>query len=142
MSVCRRIVEEQAGDPDEPVCGCEPGTCSIGMLPRQKAVILEPVRDEVTEEGWGNGAYISNGEFHVPIPEGDLGRLMTWWLNTALEDFNKTVPKALEYGGSTKDGSADLIDIGEGLALLLSWEDVDTAIKQELGTWFYAKGKL
>jgi len=68
--------------------------------------------------------------------------LMIWWLKTAYEDFVRTVPKIDEYGGTMNIGSADLILIGENLAVLLGMHNASDAVKQELGVWFYMQGKV
>lgn len=68
--------------------------------------------------------------------------LFFWWMHTAIEDFQKTVPKATEYGGSKIEGSADLMLIGENLAMLVGMHDASDAVKQELGCWFYMQGKV
>jgi hypothetical protein len=67
--------------------------------------------------------------------------LLSWWIATAVADFDRTVPKALEYGGSS-EGSADLQLIGENLATLLGMHEATDAVKQELACWFYMQGKV
>lgn len=67
--------------------------------------------------------------------------LLEWWMHTAFEDFMATVPKMIEYGGTT-EGSADLQLIGENLATLLDQHDSTDAVKQEMGCWFYLQGKI
>lgn len=82
-------------------------------------------------------------EFSVPLPDHEVKRdLLEWWLRTAHSDFEATVPKMDEYGGKPAEGSADLILIGENLSVLLGMHDASSAMKQELGCWFYAQGKL
>jgi hypothetical protein len=67
--------------------------------------------------------------------------LARWWIMTAVDDLNKTVPKVEEYGG-VNDGSADLRVMGYALAELADLHDVDEAVKHELAVWFYALGKI
>ena len=73
------------------------------------------------------------------IPEGQEAIFM-WWMDTAYHDFNKTMPKAQEYGGSGV-GSADLRVIGRNQAELLGWDPIDMAVAEEIGCWFYLQGK-
>lgn len=68
--------------------------------------------------------------------------LLAWWLCTAAADFDKTVPKMLEYGGSGEGPAVDLQLIGENLASLLDMHDAPDAVKMELGCWFYMQGKV
>lgn len=74
----------------------------------------------------------------IELPPGD--KLTEWWLQTTIADINKTVPKAVEYGGSM-EGSADLHVMGDNLAVLLGWDQASEQVKQELGVWFYTQGK-
>lgn len=68
--------------------------------------------------------------------------LAEWWIRTSIGDFVGAIPKAEEYGGST-GGSADLRLIGDNLAELMTWpEGVTSALRQELGCWFYMQGKV
>lgn len=104
----------------------------------QAAPATMPSRNMVDAE---NGEKLI--EFRVP-EDSVAADLFMWWMHTAFEDFVKTVPKMLEYGGSSnKKGSADLRIVGEGLMELLGW-DVNSAtsgVAQELGCWFYDLGK-
>lgn len=94
------------------------------------------------QHGWDNGAAIINGEFVMKLPKGDQGTLMAWWLNTALCDFNATVPKMMEYGGEHgTEGAADLRTMGDALATLLGW-GAFTPVALELACWFYVMGKV
>lgn len=79
----------------------------------------------------------------VPLPKNKAEcDLLEWWLRTAYSDFEATVPKMDEYGGKPAEGSADLILIGENLSVLLGMHDASSAMKQELGCWFYMQGKV
>lgn len=81
-------------------------------------------------------------EFCVILPEGEQGALMAWWLSTALDDFNATVPKILEYGGKHgTEGAADLRTMGDAMATLLGW-GVFSPVALELACWFYILGKV
>lgn len=73
-----------------------------------------------------------------------LPELLTWWVGVSVSDFNATVPKIEEYGQAKpqdEEGSADLRLIGENIAELIGLRDADSALKQELGAWFYLQGK-
>lgn len=90
-----------------------------------------------------NGVKEENPVMIFPLPEDERqAELMVWWLGTAYRDFQATMPKVQEYGGSKVEGSADLMLIGENLALLLDMHDVRDAVKQELACWFYMQGKI
>lgn len=92
----------------------------------------------VTEEsGWGNGAVIVGDEFRVQLPEGVQGRLMAWWLNTSLCDFQAGAPKVDEYGAH------DLEVMGFAMGLL-AWKKPKVAlpVAVELSVWFYVLGKV
>lgn len=80
-------------------------------------------------------------EVAVTIPDG-LFDTFAWWIATAAEDAKATFPKSAEYGGTVRTGSVDLMLIGEILALLLDMRDATSAVKQELGVWFYLQGKI
>jgi hypothetical protein len=123
---------EEHGD-----CAYNEGHAGPHSYAHSQVVVGVPAPDEA---GWGNGATVIGGVFSMQLPEGDKGRLMAWWLNTALCDFNDTMPKAEEYGGAT--GSADLEIVGDNIAKLMGWDDASSAMLQELGCWFYAQGKL
>lgn len=64
-----------------------------------------------------------------------------WWQRIAQEDFAKTIPKVVEYGG-TQEGSADLQIMGFALAELTNNHDAPEAVKQEMACWFYVLGKV
>lgn len=75
----------------------------------------------------------------------ESAELFEWWMHTAFEDFVATVPKMLEYGGSTsRKGSADLRLVGEAQMELLEWPvtDENLAVAQEIGVYNYCIGKL
>lgn len=86
-----------------------------------------------------------SGDFEyavVRVPVNDATEELTvWWLMTAAKDLWAQTPKMHEYGGGG-EGSADLRDIGTSLAELTGWEQPDAAVVQEMGVWFYAKGKI
>lgn len=96
--------------------------------------------------GWG--AKISFEDGHVRMEGPSLehqGRRAEgpeeWWMRTAREDYEQTVPKILEYGGAT-DGSVDLKLMGQALCHLLGWDDSDLPVAQELACWLYTLGKV
>lgn len=64
-----------------------------------------------------------------------------WWEQTAQEDFEASVPKALEYGGGG-EGSADLRIMAFMLSELKIPAGTPLAVGQEAGCWLYAGGKL
>lgn len=95
--------------------------------------------------GWGNGAVVTNGEFRVPIPDDpQQASLFTWWMNTALNDFQEGAPKVDEYGAH------DLEIMGAVLVLLAYKEQLVTTLAEaraapigtELACWFYVLGKV
>ena len=64
-----------------------------------------------------------------------------WWMRTAQGDFEASLPKIVEYGG-TEEGSADLQIMGNALAELCGMHGASDAVKQEMACWFYALGKI
>lgn len=80
-------------------------------------------------------------QFYTPTEPQAKG-LFEWWMNTAYDDFVQTVPKMLEYGGSSTGPATDLLLIGRNLAELLDMHDAPDSILMELGTWFYMQGKV
>lgn len=73
--------------------------------------------------------------------------LLTWWIDINLNDFKATTPKISEYGKGEyqlkeEEGSADLRLIGENIAELIGLREASSALKQELGAWFYLQGKI
>lgn len=117
----------------------------------------EPVGDTLHREelrealGWKAGPLEEEVEGHRVFacdgPEGGMSEIATemntelWWRATAQEDFEATVPKMHEYGG-TEEGSADLQIMGNALAELCGMHDAPDAVKQEMACWFYALGKI
>lgn len=78
-----------------------------------------------------------NGRTELEEAERDLRR---WWSNTALEEIERTVPKAVEYGG--KGSAVDLIWIGQEMADTLGMGEVPPEIATELSIYFYLLGKM
>ena len=79
--------------------------------------------------------------------ESDAPNLLEWWVNLTVGDFELTTPKIHEYGRGEhqlkqSEGSADLRLIGENIAELIGIQDAPSALKQELGAWFYLQGKV
>jgi hypothetical protein len=72
------------------------------------------------------------------IPETELEE---WWLTTAIDDLQATVPKAEEYGG-TGGGSADLRVMGDALGEFANLTSAPLAVRMELACWFYCLGKI
>ena len=62
----------------------------------------------------------------------DLAR---WWMETAEDEAERTIVKAVEYGAH------DLVEIGRNLALTQG-RKVDDEEAAELGVYFYTCGKL
>ena len=62
--------------------------------------------------------------------------LQNWWADTAAQDAEKVVPKAVEYG------AGDLEEIGQTLAKVAGLETQSEAQATELGIYFYVVGKL
>lgn len=101
---------------------------------------------ETDDQGWNNGAAIVDGEFRVQLPEGERGRLMAWWLNTSLCDFNAGAPKVEEYGAH------DLEIMGAVLGVLIYKDRLNMIFQgrqatklpvwTELAVWFYVLGKV
>lgn len=69
-------------------------------------------------------------------------KLLEWWMHTAFSDFMATVPKMLEYGGTSDGPATDLLLIGRNLAELCDLHDAPDAVLMELGCWFYMQGKV
>lgn len=68
-----------------------------------------------------------------------VNELTEWWQRAAQDEINRTVPKAVEYGG--QGAAQDLIWIGREMADTLGREVSDTEAT-ELGIYFYLLGKL
>lgn len=85
------------------------------------------------------GKILSSEEVSVPKPD-----TLVWWIQTSLSDAVATMPKIAEYGhgGNYGEGSADLRVVGESVAELIGKQDISSALKQELGCWFYLQGKV
>lgn len=69
-----------------------------------------------------------------------MDEVIRWWLDKAHKEIQRTVPKALEYGG--KGAALDLVDIGRELGRLLGRPNMAEGEAQELGIWFYLRGKI
>lgn len=68
----------------------------------------------------------------TPMPD----PVEVWWMDTAKDDLDRTLPKAIEYG------SVDLEIIGDMLRRLLDWNDAPDRVGVELGISFYLAGKV
>lgn len=108
--------------------------------------ITEPV---VTNAGSGPefpplrvDSRVGAGHSHHVMPKGANPELFHWWMDTAYEDFIKTLPKADEYGGREQGPATDLFLIGRNLAELCGMHDAPDAVMMELGCWFYMQGKV
>lgn len=66
---------------------------------------------------------------------GQTHELRRWWMELAGEEFDRTAPKAVEYGAT------DLRDIGLTLARAMG-RVVDDEEAAELGVYFYLLGKM
>lgn len=80
-----------------------------------------------------------------PVDSEDIGATLTqWWVSKAQEEAQRTVPKAVEYGGANR--SADLAEIGRTMWSLMDQGgqgiEATEGMFQELGIYFYVIGKL
>lgn len=102
----------------------------------------------IQEFGTIRGENIVNGTVGSPeTPEQKLYRdIERWWLDLAHTEINALIPKAIEYGGTGRDGN--LIALGRSMVEAgfpvpkFKNEDGENEFYAELAIYFYIQGKL